>query len=154
MLSCIRPCFKNEYRFSSGFFFSLNFNCALIIPRITRIFFMLVKEADYLFPYRVFCTVTTLPLSLFAAYKEDRSHSHSSSKSSKKKSRESSSGESGVNVPNDPSQKTLALLKKLVAKDGESILARVRLPQRICKQGRKHATAMIRDSSSPTTRSS
>lgn len=55
--------------------------------------------------------------SLFAAYKEDRSHSHSSSKSSKKKSRESSSGESGVNVPNDPSQKTLALLKKLVAKD-------------------------------------
>ena len=54
---------------------------------------------------------------LLSAYKEDRAHT-SSTKSSKKKSKDSSSNsDTGFSSPSDPSQKTLALLKKLVAKE-------------------------------------
>jgi len=53
--------------------------------------------------------------SLLPAYKEDKSQS-SSSKSSKKKSRDSNSDSNSL-APHDPSPKTLALLKKLIAKE-------------------------------------
>ena len=67
--------------------------------------------------------------SLLPAYKEDRSQSNSS-KNSKKKSRESPSDSNSAS-PHDPSQKTQALLKKLIAKEGEARLPSMLL---VCDQ--------------------